>query len=352
MIGAAGSVNYVALGDSISAGYGLPDSSHGWVSTFNGNIANDEAVSTNLNNLAIPSLPSSDLLNKVKTDTVFRSAISSADFITIDTGTVDWWVARWNGCSSSVCFDPVLATYKSNFDAIISEIRTLNTKSNLYISVMNLYNPYVAVDTAYPARDQYLQLMNSYIATRSTSLGLGVADVHKAFNGASGTEDPVAKGYIQTDGLHPSQTGHGVIADVFRRVDTDGDACTDVKELGPDHKLGGQRDYKNKWDFYSVPVPALFAAPDPTKVFADSAISAADADAVYAYFKKAAKNGSAEYEQDLNKNGIKDGLEYDRGPLPDPSKPWLPGPADGVIGASDAQEAFASFKLGDNCTLR
>jgi len=36
------------------------------------------------------------------------------------------------------------------------------------------------------------------------------------------------------------------------QIDTDGDGCWDSKEAGPDETLGGQRDYKNPWDFYDV----------------------------------------------------------------------------------------------------
>ncbi|MCH8009630.1 MAG: hypothetical protein IIC91_12280 [Chloroflexi bacterium] len=35
-------------------------------------------------------------------------------------------------------------------------------------------------------------------------------------------------------------------------IDTDGDGCADKRENGPDETLGGQRDYKNPWDFYDV----------------------------------------------------------------------------------------------------
>ncbi len=34
--------------------------------------------------------------------------------------------------------------------------------------------------------------------------------------------------------------------------DTDGDGCSDQRENGPDETLGGQRNYKNPWDFYDV----------------------------------------------------------------------------------------------------
>jgi hypothetical protein len=95
----------------------------------------------------------------------------------------------------------------------------------------------------------------------------------------------------------------------------------------------------------SQPVPALFAAPDPLSASKDASVSASDAQAVFAYFKKAAKTGSPEYEQDLNGNGVKDGFEYDRSYL----GPAQTGPPDGIVSASDAQLAFAQFKLGYAC---
>ena len=91
------------------------------------------------------------------------------------------------------------------------------------------------------------------------------------------------------------------------KADTDGDGCGDGKEVTKFFI-----DPLNSWDFYSVPVPALYAAPNPTTTFKDQIVSASDAQAVFAYFKKAAHTGTLEYEQDLNVNGVKDGLEYDR----------------------------------------
>ena len=34
--------------------------------------------------------------------------------------------------------------------------------------------------------------------------------------------------------------------------DTDGDGCSDQRENGSDETLGGQRDYKNPWDYYDT----------------------------------------------------------------------------------------------------
>lgn len=124
-------------------------------------------------------------------------------------------------------------------------------------------------------------------------------------------------------------------------ADTDGDGCGDRKELFLVPPLSPT----DAWDFYSVPSPALFAAPNPLSDFRDNQVSAFDAQAVFAYYKAGGKAGTPVYEQDLNANGIKDGIEYDRTVL----GPALTGPPDGTIGAAEAQAAFAQFKKGYHC---
>ena len=58
-----------------------------------------------------------------------------------------------------------------------------------------------------------------------------------------------------------------------------------------------------------------------------------------------ARAGSTVYEQDLNGNGVKDGIEYDR----TVAGPGKSGPPDGAVGAAESQLAFAEFKLGYHC---
>ncbi len=123
--------------------------------------------------------------------------------------------------------------------------------------------------------------------------------------------------------------------------EADGDGCADAKEL----LLIPLTDPLDPWDFFSVPVPALFSAQYPTIVFRDSAVTAVDAQAVFAYFKAGAKAGTSLYEQDLNRNGIKDGVEYDRTVV----GPGHSGPPDGAVTARDAQVAFAQYKSGYHC---
>ncbi len=124
-----------------------------------------------------------------------------------------------------------------------------------------------------------------------------------------------------------------------RHVDDDGDACKSTSE--PAFGLNPL----DSWDFYSVPVPSLLAAPNPRLVFKDSIVGAADAQAVFAYFKAGARAGTAVYVQDLNGNGVADGIEYDRSVV----GPAHSGPPDGAVSAQDAQLAFAQYRLNYRC---
>ena len=120
-----------------------------------------------------------------------------------------------------------------------------------------------------------------------------------------------------------------------------GDGCPDVKES----LLVPPTNPSDPWDFYSVPVPALTAAGSPLTDFRDSAVTTSDAQAVFAYFKQGAHAGAAIYEQDLNANGVKDGIEYDRSN----AGGGVSGPPDGTVTTQDAQLAFAQFKKNYHC---
>jgi hypothetical protein len=113
-----------------------------------------------------------------------------------------------------------------------------------------------------------------------------------------------------------------------------GDGCADSEDSDDDDPWG---------QIYTVPVPALLAAPNSLR---DNVVKANDAQAVYAYVQAGATAGSAVYEQDLNGNRIKDGWEYDRSVV----GPSQIGPPDGTVTPRDAQAAFAQFQAGVQCS--
>jgi hypothetical protein len=133
-------------------------------------------------------------------------------------------------------------------------------------------------------------------------------------------------------------------ATVDATLDTDADGCANVKELGPDHVLGGQRDPSDPWDFYSVPVPPLRVNPAGTR---DSGIGVTtDVVALLSY--TGLTSSSADYVADYDVNGQADGLQYDRSPSTTPGQPWRSGPADGGIGVTTDVLAMLA-QSGDVC---
>jgi hypothetical protein len=133
--------------------------------------------------------------------------------------------------------------------------------------------------------------------------------------------------------------------------DADADGCSDAKEVGPNHLLGGERDPANSWDFFDVPTPAL--TPAHMTGTRNHAITIQDTISVLSYIGTRADAPSltnangVRYGSDLNGNGISDGNEYDRTASTTPGKPWRTGPPDGSISIQDAIVNLNS--IGDAC---
>jgi len=131
--------------------------------------------------------------------------------------------------------------------------------------------------------------------------------------------------------------------------DTDLDGCSDTKELGPDWRLGGQRDPNNGWDFADVPVPALRAA-NQTGV-RNKAVTIQDV-LVTLYYVGTSDGGSpnangVSYNTDWNNNGVPDGREYDRTPSTIVGQRWRSGPPNGAVSLQDVLVVLA--QVGTNC---
>jgi lysophospholipase L1-like esterase len=227
---------YVALGDSFAS---VPGS---YAYKYADYAQQGSGTPMAVSNLAVPGWNSQALLNALRTDASFRSAVARATVIVWDIGVNDFNPARglykFGICGGRQCLDDMLATFSASWPAIIAELRSLNASAPL--RTMEIFNPYAAPDTAdgtFAILDPYLVQMNNLIRSSVPD----VAAVRAAFNGASGTGDPRAKGYISPDGLHPSNLGHTVIANAFRIIDgiaadTDGDGCVDAME-GPHPSL-------------------------------------------------------------------------------------------------------------------
>jgi lysophospholipase L1-like esterase len=109
----------------------------------------------------------------------------------------------------------------TDWDAIIVELLKLRVPSRTILRTVDIYNPYVAADTAsgiFGTIEPYLDQVNNHIQANAQTNGIPVAAVHLAFNSATGAVDRIAAGLIASDGFHPNDVGHKVIADQLRML--------------------------------------------------------------------------------------------------------------------------------------
>lgn len=232
-------LGYTALGDSIATGY-LAEA--GYVARYHDALEAELAVGVTLYKLAQNGSTSGRLLNSLRTDTVFQSALSTSSVVTWNVGLVDFRNARTSyknrKCGKSDnqdCLRAAVATLISNWDGTAREVLSWRSTGDTVIRTMDVFNPWVAIDahtntfadgkeppasrgTDLDLLNFYLGQINAHIAASAEAHGIAYAPVNRAFNGDTGTEDAVAKGYIGSDGIHPTEVGHAVIADLIGRL--------------------------------------------------------------------------------------------------------------------------------------
>ena len=264
-IKAADEKNYLALGDSISTGYGLSQNS------FVEQIA--DKYGYNLTNSAAEGETSQSLLDKLNSGSL-KSDIENADVITLTIGGndlmnafYDFLAEKYNASAqkdyngekikeilmddndaeysavimtamlnissfqSSTQATNALSNFEENLNDIISYIETNNPDA--WVIITTQYNPYKflpqqgkdepgmeeTLELINTSFEQGVQQLNQVIKNVNTSSStFAVADVYERFNDAE--ENPcnatydIKEGKLNLD-FHPNEYGHGLIADMI-----------------------------------------------------------------------------------------------------------------------------------------
>jgi lysophospholipase L1-like esterase len=216
---------YTAMGDSLAVGV-LANS--GYVPRYSDDITSDTGVQVTRIDLGQNGAHSGDLLNSLKNDPNFRNSISSSQVVTWDIGGDDLLHAvgqfrsgTCGGADNQDCLRAAVATFMPNWDAIVQQILAMRSQSNTVIRTMDVYNPFVTelmVAGSFNTIEPYLDQVNAHIAASAAANNIPMAKVHEAFNGPNGDQDPITKGFIAIDGIHPNDNGHKAIADQLRAL--------------------------------------------------------------------------------------------------------------------------------------
>jgi hypothetical protein len=137
-------------------------------------------------------------------------------------------------CHTGTCIRPVESTlrqwrrYIATLKTIFQQIFAIRNGEPVILRTANWYVPVIAHPAnpvpPFPsgksleqcriidACTRFQESNAEAIATAAAAYKVPVADIYRAFNGPSHREDPVAKGYLQPDNIHPNDRGRALIA--------------------------------------------------------------------------------------------------------------------------------------------
>jgi lysophospholipase L1-like esterase len=199
---------YLALGDSITTGYGV-GSNQSFATVFYKNL---QAYNPGLQyvNFGVNGLTSGELVSIVG-QRKFNDWIAQAKMISLTIGSNDLLaIGRDLISKSGTNIDLALQNFSDNLLLIGEHIRSIN--SSVIVKVATIYNPLPPVDKGSDAFvNGLVKTANHSIKRTSREFSFIVVPVAKSFSG----REQILLG---PDHLHPNILGHRVLADLFIRA--------------------------------------------------------------------------------------------------------------------------------------
>ena len=199
-----GHTRYMAMGDSLAAGYGAIPATEGYVYLLYRSGAFDTVPNTIFCNAGVPGATSGDVLVHQVPQAIerFRPGV-----ITITVGGNDLWRIMEGADPATV-----LQEFQNNLVQIFLTLSGSPDLQNTKIYISNLYSiPEI------PASEYVVPIFNQIVAGVAASFGVPVADVYSAFQGKKGlllVERHGADPYQ----IHPTNAGYRTIARAFEDV--------------------------------------------------------------------------------------------------------------------------------------
>lgn len=194
--------NYVALGDSIPAGYGLSNKNERYTNL----LANK--VGMTQKNLAVSGHKTSDLLDVIKNQTNL-GYIKNADLITISIGGNDMINSLESILSALFGSDEIFSNCETNLNQITYYLK-LHTKKDCIIIYQNIANCYKYTSSG-PIVNKAIQRLNELIAKQCDDKKVFLCDVASSLEQSGDNFFATQGGDLALD-PHPTSQGHTIIA--------------------------------------------------------------------------------------------------------------------------------------------
>jgi lysophospholipase L1-like esterase len=214
----------VALGDSDTTGDG-DASGLGWVGRYARLLREKLGLKVVVTNLAVEGKTSDQLLSDVQSDPTTRSALKGAQVVLIGIGGADLNAGddrlQAGACKSTACYAADLRRFGRNLDATAGLVRKLRGRQQAVLRAMTLPNVVPgAKDVVPPFITQRIGVyqnttLRRYICGAMAKHGGRCVDAFRIFNGADGTQNAYAKGWLTKNPCcYPSGKGQQVMAEL------------------------------------------------------------------------------------------------------------------------------------------
>jgi len=214
----------VALGDSDATGEGDP-TRLGWVGRYARLLRQKLGLKVVVTNLARNGKTSSVLLSEMRSDPTTRGAVKKAHIVLIGIGGADLGAgdARLEAgdCKGDACYAADLRRFGRNLDATTALVRKLRSSRQAVLRAITLPNVIPGAEDVVPPF--ITQEIGVYQATTLKQYICGAMAKHRgrcvdafgAFNGADGTQNAYAKGWLtKAPCCYPSGKGQQVMAEL------------------------------------------------------------------------------------------------------------------------------------------
>jgi len=222
--------NYVALGDSFPAGFGV--GGNNYVNYLADYLRQDYAVQVIVENYARSGARTADLLLQLQTNKHLHTALINADLVTLWIGWNDMvyplslFDSRVCGGEDNLdCLRGAAERLNANLDAILDLILQLTETRKPLIFAADNFIPAALIDMWGESgcfdnlKDTAFESWHGHLVTSAEGRGLSIIHSYKVFNGPRG--DTLIEGVMQLDGFHINQKGHQILAELHREVFTD-----------------------------------------------------------------------------------------------------------------------------------
>lgn len=119
------------------------------------------------------------------------------------------------------CSPQMYQPYTENLKAIYKEIFSLRNGEPTIIRAVDLYNPVISEHLKRNMEMECRECQETFkkaIRNAADEFNIPLVSVYDEFNGPDHNEDPREKGYIGDDGIHTSEKGREVIADLLSKI--------------------------------------------------------------------------------------------------------------------------------------